>query len=88
MNNPKILIFAIETAPNLGYIWGKYEQNVIDYKHEWYMLCFAAKWLDKKRIITSKLNDFKLFKKDSQNDLEVIKVLWKLLQQLQEEMLI
>jgi len=79
MNNPKILIFDIETAPNLAYVWGKYEQNVISYNYEWYMLCFAAKWLNTSKIITSKLNDFKLFKKDKQNDLEVCKVLWKLL---------
>ena len=79
MNNPKILLFDIETAPNLAYVWGKYEQDVIRYYDEWYMLCFAAKWLDKSKIITSKLNDFKLFKKDKQNDLEICKVLWKLL---------
>ncbi|MCK5624953.1 ribonuclease H-like domain-containing protein [Candidatus Pacearchaeota archaeon] len=79
MNKPKILIFDIETSPNLGYIWGKYEQNVIDFKDEWYMLCFAAKWLNNKKIITSKLSDYKLYKKDKQNDLEVIKELWKLL---------
>ena len=40
---PKILLIDIETAPNLGYIWGKYEQNVIDYKTEWYLLSFCAK---------------------------------------------
>lgn len=79
MNNPKILIFDIETAPNLAYVWGKYEQNVIAYENEWYMLCYAAKWLGKKKVMTSKLNDFKLFKKDKRNDLEVCKELWKLL---------
>jgi len=79
MSKAKILVFDIETAPNLSYIWGKYEQNSIAFKHEWYMLCFAAKWLGNKTIITSKLNDFKSYKKDKQNDLEVVKKLWTLL---------
>lgn len=28
VKKPKILFFDIETAPNLGYVWGRYEQNV------------------------------------------------------------
>jgi len=80
MRKPRILLFDIETAPNLGYIWGKYEQNVIDYKHEWYILCFCAKWLDGGKIITSKLIDFKSrFSKDNQDDYGVMRVLWELL---------
>lgn len=79
MNKPKILLFDIETAPNLGYVWGKYDQNVIDYKSEWYMLCFVAKWSDSKKLITSKLSDFKTFKKDKENDYGVVKALWNLL---------
>lgn len=80
MEEPKILLFDIETAPNLGYVWGKYDQNVIDYKNEWYMLCYAAKWLDKKKIMTSKLTDFpSRFKKNKEDDLGVVKELWKLL---------
>lgn len=76
---PKILLIDIETAPNLGYIWGKYEQNVIDYKNEWYLLSFCAKWLGEKKMFAYKLNDFNLFKKDKQNDLELVKKLWNLL---------
>lgn len=74
----KILIFDIETSPNLGYIWGKYEQNVIEYVNEWYVLCFCAKWLDKKKMFKSKLNDFKRYNKDKTNDLEVVKSMWDL----------
>lgn len=42
----KVLLYDIETSPNLAYVWGKYEQNVIAYQKEWEMLCFAYKWLD------------------------------------------
>lgn len=79
-SEPRILVFDIETAPNLAYVWGKYEQNVIRYDSEWYMLCYAAKWLGKKKMFTSKLNDFpRRFKKDSNDDYGVVKELWKLL---------
>jgi len=74
----KILLIDIETAPNLGYVWGKWEQNVIEFKDDWYILCFVAKWLDKRGIITSKLTDFSTFKKDPKNDRGVVEAMWKL----------
>jgi DNA polymerase elongation subunit (family B) len=46
----KILLWDIETAPNLGYIWGKYEQNVLEYVKEWELLSFSYKWLGEKKI--------------------------------------
>ncbi len=78
-NKPKILIFDIETAPNLGYVWGKYDQNVIDYKSEWYIMCFAAKWFGTNKQIKVKLTDFpNRFNKDKQDDYDVVKKLWEL----------
>jgi DNA polymerase elongation subunit (family B) len=50
MKQPKILIYDIETSPNLAYVWGKYEQNVIDYEKERELLCVAYKWHGSKRI--------------------------------------
>jgi len=78
-NKPKILIFDIETSPNLSYTWGKYDQNVIEFKEEWYMLSFAYKWLGEKKVHGFKLNDFSLYKKDKTNDLELCNKLWELL---------
>lgn len=46
----KILLFDIETTPNLAYVWGKWEQDVIEYKKEWELLSFAYKWLDEKEV--------------------------------------
>lgn len=78
---PKILLFDIETAPTLGYVWGLWEQNVglNQIYEDPYILCWAAKWLDKKTILTASLPDFPLYKKDKRNDREVMKTLWKLL---------
>lgn len=74
---PKILLFDIETAPNLGYVWGKWEQNVIDFSDHWYLLSFSVKWLNKKGVKAHGLADYKLFKHDKKNDLLLTKELWR-----------
>lgn len=74
----RILIYDIETSPNLGYIWGKYEQNVLAFEQEWYILCFAYKWLGEKKTHVVALPDFKLYKKEPTNDYEVVKRLHEL----------
>lgn len=50
MVKPKILFFDIETSPNLAYVWGKYEQDVIAFEDEWQLLSVAWKWLGEKRV--------------------------------------
>lgn len=54
----KILIFDIETTPNLGYVWQKYQQDVLEYVSEWEMLCFGYKWLGEKETVVVGLNQF------------------------------
>lgn len=49
MRQPKILFIDIETEPNLAYVWGKWEQNVIAYKKEFEILSIAYKWLNEKK---------------------------------------
>lgn len=41
---PKILIYDIETTPNIGYVWGRYDQTVLAYKQERELLSIAYKW--------------------------------------------
>src|SRR5579872_440218 len=41
----KTLLFDIETAPNRGFTWGKYDKSVLAFDQPWYVLCFAYKWL-------------------------------------------
>lgn len=47
LNGPRILIFDIETAPMLGYVWGLWDNNVaLNQLHtDWYVLSWSAKWL-------------------------------------------
>jgi hypothetical protein len=76
MNKQKILLFDIETSPSLGYVWGKWEQNVIQFKHEWELLSFAYKWLDKKQVFCLTRQDF-----DDRTEKSLITALWSLMDQ-------
>lgn len=61
----KILILDIETAPNIAYVWGAWQQNVglkqwIEKSH---IMSFAAKWLDSDKMFyceNRKKNDRKI----------------------------
>ncbi len=59
MGEPKILLYDLETAPALGYVWGKWEQNVIEFQQNGYILSFAYKWLGKEKVHTVALPDFR-----------------------------
>ena len=79
MSEPRILIYDIETAPNLGYVWAKWDQNVHEFEREWYILCFAYKWLGEDEINVVAQTDFpKKFKKDRFDDFDVVKALHEL----------
>ena len=76
---PKVLIFDIETAPMLGYVWSLWDQNVAlnQLKSDWHVLSYAAKWLfDPPNKIMYK-DQRKA--KDVSNDKEMLKGIWKLL---------
>lgn len=53
----KILILDIETAPNKGYFWGLWGQNIAinQIEEPGYTLCWAAKWLGKRGVIFDSL---------------------------------
>jgi DNA polymerase elongation subunit (family B) len=78
---PRILILDIETFPNIGYIWGKYDQNVIRYTQEKCIATFAAKWLGEKKIISRALPDYAGYKPGSYDDKKITKDLWDLFDQ-------
>lgn len=53
----KVLVYDIETTPNLAYVWGKYQQDVIAYQDEWKLLSFAYKWLGEKKTYAIGTNE-------------------------------
>jgi DNA polymerase elongation subunit (family B) len=74
---PKILVFDIETSPLLAYCWGLWENNVsLNQIHaDWYILSFAAKWLDDSKVIYMDQRS----SKNKEDDKAILKVLWRLL---------
>lgn len=50
MKKPKILIWDIETTPNIGYTWGKYEQNVIEFIEESKILSISCKLVGDSKV--------------------------------------
>lgn len=74
----KILIYDIESSPNLGYSWGKYEQNVLGFVRETYMLCYAYKWYGEQETHVVALPDFPSYKKSKTDDKALVKSLWDL----------
>ncbi len=74
----KTLLFDIETAANLGYVWGKWEQDVIEFKEKWYMLSFSYKWLGEKKTHVLSLPDYKAYKRNKHSDIDLANDLWQL----------
>jgi DNA polymerase elongation subunit (family B) len=66
----KTLLFDLETTPNTAYVWGTYEQNVIEFVEHSKIITFAYKWLDKKKVNVVGLDDV--------SSDALVKMLWKL----------
>jgi DNA polymerase elongation subunit (family B) len=67
MSSPKILIFDIETAPNLADVWGLWNNNVglNQLRQSGHVMSFVAKWLGEDDIFYAESrtkNDKKLIK--------------------------
>lgn len=73
----KIGIFDIETSPNIGAYFNLYQEgNIVWTEEHWHIMSFAIKDLHSNKVICWALPDFKLYKKDKRNDIEVVKKLW------------
>jgi len=79
-SGPSILFLDIETAPDLVWTWGVYEQNAIEVKEHWYVLSFAAKWANGP-VIVKGLDDYKGYKPLARDDRKLIREVRELLDQ-------
>lgn len=73
---PRIVLYDIENFPNVGYSWGKWEQNIIEFTRQHTLASFSWKVLGEKQVHVLGLPDFKEYKKDKFNDYELTKALW------------
>jgi len=74
MASPCIIYVDIETAPTLGYFWGKlYDTNIIEIKDAWYILSFAWKRHGEKKTHVKALCDYPEYDANLDNDFFLVK---------------
>jgi len=74
---PKVLVYDIETAPMLAYVWGLWDQNVglSMIKSDWHILSWSAKWLGEKKVMYADQREAKNIEDDSR----ILAMIWQLL---------
>lgn len=77
----KILLLDCETAPAVVYVWGLYDEvigtnQIID---DGYMLCWCAKWLGKKGIMSDSLVNYTSYTRNPRDDSKIAGSMWALL---------
>lgn len=74
---PRVLVYDIETAPMLGYVWSLWENNVaLNQLHtDWQVLSWAAKWLDDDKVYYGDQREGLT----DRNEKTILKALWKML---------
>ena len=81
-DGPKVLSWDIETAPNAAQVWGIWKQNigVKQIISDWWVLCWAAKWLGSDEIMSDAGINYKTaFKRDMEDDSRTCASIWNLL---------
>jgi len=76
---PAVLLYDIETAPALAWMWSAYDANVIAIEKDWYLLSVAYRWLGSDDTYFVSIYQDPKFYPDTQDDLylaERIKLLF------------
>ena len=73
----KILYLDIETSPNVGYTWGKWDQNVIEFIQEWRLLGMCYMWEHEGKV--KDVYPKNVTKYDYRDDRELVARVWDLL---------
>lgn len=74
----RILVFDIETAPIMAYVWGVWNQNISPDKiiKDWFILSWSAKWLNDNEIMSDIVTSKEAIQR---NDKRICKSLYKLM---------
>lgn len=74
IRNANVLLYDVETSPNLAWIWGKYEQNALgEFVKERQIISFAYKWLGEKEVYVLSLRKFKGYKSNPDDNRALVK---------------
>lgn len=85
LNKPKVLIFDLETSPELGYVWGRFKQFLapVQVAQRSYLLTWSAKWLGEDEVMADAISNYRKvgqtgsFTED--DDYETVCSIWRLL---------
>lgn len=76
----KILLLDVETSPNIAYVWGKFEQDVLgEFVRKRHIISFAWKWLGEKQVHVLALPDFPGYKKNPEDNTKLVLRLYSLM---------
>lgn len=79
---PNVILFDIETSPEVAYVWKRWKENVAPKQviKRSYMLSWAAKRLGSEEVFADALPYYEeSYHQDSTNDYNIVKSLWELL---------
>lgn len=76
-DEPKILVYDIETAPIIAHVWRLWDQNVglNQIEHDWHVMSWCAKWKGDDEVMYMDQRG----KEDISDDKELMYEIWKLL---------
>jgi len=77
----KVLLLDIETAPNRAYMWGMWQElrSTKFLISDWFIMCWSAKWLGDKKIMSASVHENPDYKKHPEDDKRILIELQKLL---------
>lgn len=83
-HSPKILVFDIENAPHLAWVWSFWNTNVVDVEQYSYLLSFSYAWYDLRTNDIGEVGFVSVMQDpewgpDSDRDIHVVMKLWELL---------
>lgn len=81
---PKILIFDLETSPELGYVWGRFKQFLapVQVKQRSFLLTWSAKWVGEDKVMADAIPNYRETPQGGykeQDDFEIVSSIWRLL---------
>lgn len=77
----RVLLYDLETSPNIGYTWGTHETDVIKVIYPRQIISIAWKWLGEEKVHVLSLTHFPGYKKDRRDNRRLMEAIHKLFSQ-------
>lgn len=79
--SPKVLLYDLETSPNIGFTWGTRETDVIKIIHPRQIISIAWKWLGEDDVKVLSLPSFPGYKRDRRDNKALMQEISKLFEE-------